>query len=132
MNSTLPRLAAALTLAAGIGITAAIPAQASGGGQVVEDRGSCSGHSDWKLKAKADDGRLEVEAEVESNVNGQVWDWKIKDNGMLAATGSSTTTAPSGSFEVNRRIANRAGTDKITFKATNPDTGETCRGTVRF
>ncbi|MGI8699948.1 MAG: hypothetical protein ACR2JU_01860 [Nocardioidaceae bacterium] len=94
--------------------------------------GSCSGHSNWKLKAKADDGRLEVEAEVDSNVNGQVWDWKIKDNGMLAAKGSSRTTAPSGSFEVHRRIANQAGTDKITFKATNPGTGERCKGTVRF
>lgn len=132
MNSTLPRLAAAITLAAGIGITAAIPAQASGGGRVVEDRGSCSGHSDWKLKAKADDGRLEVEAEVDSNVNGQVWNWKISDNGTAAANGSSTTTGPSGSFTVQRRIANQAGTDKIVFRATNPGTGETCKGTVRF
>lgn len=127
MNIT--RLAAAVSLTAGLAVAMTAPAQASGGGG-VENRGRCSGGSDWKVKAKHEDGRLEVEGEVDSNVVGQVWKWKFLDNGTLAAKGTSTTTAPSGSFEANRRIPNQAGADKITFKANNPATGETCKGSV--
>lgn len=135
MNSkTLPRLTAAIALTAGIGLTAAIPAQASHGnkGREVQSHGQCSMGADWKLKAKADDGRLEVEAEVDTNQAGQTFNWKFTDNGDVAAEGTSTTGGRSGSFSVERKIANLSGKDKIVFMATNPDNGETCQGTVRF
>lgn len=135
MNSkTLPRLTAAIALTAGIALTAAIPAQASHGdkGREVQNNGQCSLGADWKLKAKADDGRLEVEAEVDTNQVGQTFNWQFTDNGNPAAEGSSTTAGRSGSFSVERRIDNLAGKDKIVFTATNPGNGETCKGTVRF
>lgn len=133
MNTTkLTAVRTALTAAAAGLVVAALgaPAAASGGGGRVENSGSCSGSADWKLKAKPDNGRIEVEAEVDSNVNGQVWAWKIKHDGNVSASGRSTTRGPSGSFSVNRRIVDTAGTDTITFRAENTRSGEVCRGTV--
>jgi hypothetical protein len=92
--------------------------------------GSCTDGTSWKLKVKTDDGRLEVEGEVDSNQSGQVWGWKIKDNGAVAAAGSATTGGRSGSFSVERKIPNKAGTDTIVFRASF--NGETCTGTIAF
>ena len=123
-------LVAASVLTASLALTAA-PATASGGD---DDRvirtGSCSGSADWKLKVKTDDGRLEVEGEVDSNVSGQAWTWKVKDNGSVAASGSATTGGASGSFSIERKIANQSGTDRVVFKAKRA--GETCRGVIAF
>ncbi len=90
----------------------------------------CSGSSDWKLKAKHDDGRIEVEFEVDSNRVGQNWRVRLADNGTTFFTGTRRTTAPSGAFEVRRFTGNRAGIDHIVGTATNPATGETCRGAL--
>src|SRR3954449_328860 len=107
------------------------PAQASGGGgDAVRRSGNCSGSTDWKLKAKPDDGRIEVEGEIDSNRVGQTWTWRIVHNGRVSAKGSKTTHAPSGSFRVERRLVNLAGADKLVFKASNPKSDETCRGVV--
>jgi hypothetical protein len=123
-------LVATSVLAASLALTAA-PATASGGndGRVTKT-GSCSGSADWKLKVKTDNNKLEVEGEVDSNKSGQTWTWKIKDNGSVAASGSATTGGPSGSFSVSRRIANKAGTDTVVFKAKRA--GQTCKGTIAF
>jgi hypothetical protein len=128
MNTLTSRTALA---AAAVGLVAAAtasPALASGGGGDVRKSGHCSAASTWKLKAKPDDGRLEVEGEVDSNVVGQTWKWRILHNGTTSAHGTSTTVAPSGSFTVHRRVVNAAGTDRIGWRATNPATGETCAG----
>ena len=100
-------------------------------GEVIR-RGSCTGASDWKLKAKPDDGRLEVEFEVDSNRNGQVWSVRMTDNGVQVFSGTRTTQPPSGSFSVERRIANRAGADTIRARATNARTGESCTGNLQI
>ena len=105
-----------------------------GGGGGDDDRviktGSCSDGSEWKLKVKTDDGRLEVEGEVDTNQSGQTWAWRIKDNGSVAAKGSATTGGRSGSFSVERKIADQAGTDTVTFRAKH--SGAVCTGTIAF
>ena len=128
------RRIAALTISAlGLSALTIAPAVAGGDGDDrVERNGSCSAGTDWKIKAKADDGRVEVEAEIDSNKVGQSWSWKFKDNGSVFATGTSTTTAPSGSFEVERKPANKAGTDNFVFRAVYPQSGEVCRATVSW
>ena len=98
-------------------------------GEVIT-RGHCSGRSDWKLKAKPDDGGLEVEFEVDSNVNGQNWNVRIKQNGARIFQGVRTTHGPSGSFEIERHPNDQAGTDRFMARATNASTGETCVGRV--
>ncbi len=131
--TVLASLSATLVLALGAPAYASHGGDDDGGGgdddRVIET-GSCSDGARWKLKVKTDDGRLEVEGEVDTNRSGQSWRWKIKDNGSVAAKGSATTGGRSGSFSVERKIADRAGTDKVTFRAKHD--GEVCSGTIAF
>ncbi len=130
MTRTAAALSTALLTTALTGLSAA-PALASSDDDDVLRTGSCSARSDWKLKAGPDDGRLEVELEVDSNAAGQTWRWSLSRAGTPFASGTATTTRPSGSFEVERRTANAPGTQVIAFRASNPRTGETCRGSLR-
>lgn len=125
-------LTGAAMVASVIALSAAtvVPAQANDAD--VDRRGNCSGATDWKLKASPEDGRIEIEGEVDSNRNGQTWTWRILHNGGVSARGTATTHAPSGSFEVSRVIVNSTGTDTIGWRATNPNSGEVCRGSLRF
>jgi hypothetical protein len=115
---------AVLLIGATLPVLGAGAAQAAGGD--VVRRGSCTGSTDWKIKAKPDDGRIEVESEIDSNRNGQVWRWRLKHDGDVAAHGRSTTHRPSGSFEVSRRTADSAGSDSFRFRAVNRASGEVC------
>jgi hypothetical protein len=117
--------AAAVLLAAALPVITAGAAHAGGDGE-VERRGSCSGSADWKIKAKPDDGRLEVEAEVDSNRVGQEWRWVLRRNGNVVDRGTSTTRAPSGSFEVERRTGNADGQDTFRFRAVHEASGQVC------
>ena len=94
--------------------------------------GSCSGKSDWKVKASPEDNGIEFEGEVDSNKNGQKWRWRMKHNGDRTARGVATTRPPSGSFDVERYMSDMSGPDHFVFRARNPRTGEVCRGTVKF
>ena len=127
ITTTIATLALA-SLAATLG---AAPASARGDD---DDRvirtGSCSAGADWKLKVKTDDGRLEVEGEIDSNVAGQQWRWTIRHNGSVSDRGTATTTARSGSFDVERKIVDLAGTDAVAFKAVRD--GQVCRGVVNY
>ena len=102
-------------------------AQASGGSGVIQ-RGTCTDGSEWKLKAKHDNGRIEVEYEVDSNHVGQTWRVRIRDNGVLVAKTRATTAGRSGSFEVSRSIANRAGSDGLVARAHDLGSGQSCVG----
>ena len=117
MNARRLALVLAATLAATTVSMGAAPAFAKGGGDDVRSSHACS-TGVIKLKAKHDNGVIEVEAEVDTNRNGQVWAVKLIDNGVTAFSGMRTTAAPSGSFEVEKKIANRSGLDKITVRAT--------------
>ena len=92
--------------------------------------GSCSAGADWKLKVKSDDGRLEVEGEIDSNVAGQRWRWTLRHNGSVSDRGVATTTPRSGSFEVERKVVDLAGTDTLVFRAVRD--GQVCRGVVNY
>jgi len=107
----------------------ATPAQAKGG-DAVRNSAACAAGT-IKVKAKVDDGMLEVEGEVDTNRVGQTWNWALMRNGTVAAQGSKVTAAPSGSFSVNRRIANPAGQDTIKFRVARPATGTVCRVSVQ-
>jgi hypothetical protein len=121
----------AVTTATVAALTAAItaPAQARPDDR-IERTGGCSGSADWKLKAKSDDGRIEVEGEIDTNRNGQVWRWRIKHNGDTSAHGRARTHAPSGSFSVERKMTNLAGTDRFVFRAVRGS--QVCRGAISF
>ncbi|GAA1476550.1 hypothetical protein GCM10009623_09960 [Nocardioides aestuarii] len=122
--------AAALAAALPLALVSTVPAHAGDDEQIK--RGSCSANADWKLKVKTDNGRLEVEGEVDSNVNGQTWRWSLRHDGRLVDRGRKQTQAPSGSFDVTRRVDNHSGSDKIRFRAVNPDTDEVCVGRMSY
>ena len=115
--------------AAGAVIGLALPigvASASSDGGDIRKAGECNGNSTSKIKAKPDDGRLEVEFEVDQNRNGQKWKVKFKDNGSVVFRGTATTKAPSGSFSIERKIDNKTGNDRITAVGRNQVNGERC------
>ena len=110
----------------------AAPAVAPANDSDVRSAGKCSGSSTSKIKVKPDDGRLEVEFEVDQNKNGVQWKVRIKDNGKVAFRGSARTKAPSGSFSVEKRIDNQPGSDRVKGIGRNSATGERCVAKVRI
>ena len=107
----------ALALAAG-------PAAAKDGDVLV--RGTCTGASTSKLKLSEENGRIEVEFEVDQNRNGVRWTVALSRNGSRIARLVRRTRPPSGSFEARIVAANRAGADVISGRAVSPS-GEVCR-----
>ena len=107
---------------------AATPAFASGGGGGVSSSGACTSGGHFELKAKHDDGKIEMEYEVDSNRAGQVWSVRITDNGAVVVSRHATTAGPSGSFTIRKVIADRLGPDKIHARATFMN--HTCGGAV--
>jgi hypothetical protein len=117
-------------LVAGTMAIGAVPARANDGD--VIRRGSCSGASDWKLKLSPEDGRIEVEFEVDQNRVGRTWAVRIFQNGNRIFAGQRVTQAPSGSFEVRLLARNTAGSDAFRARATDLASGETCVGRATF
>jgi hypothetical protein len=125
-----PTRIAAVALSGAVLVGFAAPALAADAD--VIRRGSCSGNSDWKIKASPQDNRIEVEGEVDSNVSDQNWKWKLLHNGEVSARGNATTGGRSGSFDVRRLMVDLSGTDRIGWRATNPVTDEVCKGSLGF
>jgi hypothetical protein len=117
-----------LMIAGALALTVTASAPASAKGNPVIKSGACSANSHWKLKLKPDNGRIEVQFEVDSNVNGQTWHVRILENGSSIFAGNRVTRAPSGSFEVRKLAANTAGKDGFRARAVNAASGETCVG----
>ena len=129
-----PRTRLLMTTAAiTIGLTApllvtATPAFASGGGGGVRSSGACINGGHFELKAKHDDGAIEMEYEVDSSRAGQVWTVRITDNGAVVVSRHATTAGRSGSFTIRKIIPDRPGPDKIHVRATFQN--HTCGGAV--
>ena len=128
----LGRVTALITSALVVTTLAAAPMTVSAKDGDVIRRGSCTMRSDWKLKLSPENGRIEVEFEVDQNRNGQRWVVKMKRNGNVFWRGSRTTQPPSGSFEVRRVTRDGTGADRIVARARNASSGEVCRGVATF
>lgn len=100
-----------------------------GGGSDVRVNGSCTRSSTAKLKLSTENGRIEVEWEVDQNRSGVVWTWRLARGGRTLVSGTATTRRPSGSFTVRRLVSNRAGRDTITATARR-GTRESCRASA--
>jgi hypothetical protein len=105
------------------------PAASAKAGDVIKT-GRCSAGSTWKLKLSPDDGRIEVEFEVDQNKVGDTWRVRLSHDGDVFFHGTRTTQAPSGSFEVRKRTNDAAGTDTIRARARNTSTDEVCTATA--
>ena len=98
-------------------------------GDVIK-AGACSGTSDWKLKLSPEDGKIEVEYQVDSNKAGQSWKVRLFENGNRIFAGTRTTQAPSGSFTVRVLAKNTAGSDSFRARSENVNNGEICGGSA--
>lgn len=96
----------------------------------VRTTAPCSSGARVKLTAKSRDGRIEVELEVDSNRAGQRWTYTMRTDGALVATGRRVTSGRSGSFSVERKVADPSGTNAISATARNSRSGQTCRVAV--
>ena len=94
------------------------PALAKDGDVLV--RGTCTGTSTSKLKLSTENGRIEVEFEVDQNRNGVRWNVVLTRDSARIAQLARVTRAPSGSFEARRLVANPAGADVVRQRLTGP------------
>jgi len=127
MNRNIARAGLAVALAGSLALPTA--AHASGADDVIH-QGSCTGTADWRLKAKPDNNRIELEFEVDSNRVGQHWNVKIFHDGRRILNGTRTTAGASGSFEVRKLAANHAGRDQFRATATRVGGTQTCTGRI--
>jgi hypothetical protein len=112
-----------------VGAVAVGPVSAKDG-DIVKS-GNCTANTDYKFKVQPRGSIFEYEFEVDSNRNGQTWNVRITDNAAVVFAGARNTVAPSGSFTVRGRTANRAGQDAFVAKASNAATGETCTARIQ-
>ena len=118
-----------LVIAALVALVVLAPAAAKDGDVLV--RGTCTGPSSSKLKLSEEDGRIEVEFEVDQNRSGVRWSVVLRRPTAVVARATAVTRGPSGSFEFRRVVADLAGSDRITARATRAS-GEVCRATAAF
>jgi hypothetical protein len=96
----------------------------------VRVAGTCTRSSTAKIKLSEENGRIEVEFEVDQNRNGVRWAVVLRRNGQVIRRTTRVTRAPSGSFELRALAANGAGADRISAAATRR--GESCRAAASF
>ena len=120
-------LAAVAALA--VALTAAPAGSAKDGD--VRVRGTCTKSSTSKLKLSEEDGRIEVEFEVDQNRTGVRWNVVLIQNGRRIARMTRVTQGRSGSFEARVLTANTAGKDAFRARATSPSR-EVCSAKASF
>jgi hypothetical protein len=114
-----------------VGLLGVGPTATAKDGDVIKT-GSCSGTSDWKLKLSPEDGRIEVEFEVDQNKVGDTWKVRILQNGERIVRTRKVTQGASGSFEVRTVAPNTPGTDTFRAFARNLATDEICTARATF
>jgi hypothetical protein len=120
-------------VAAVCGLSIAVAAASAGmakDGDVLR-RGVCTGQSTSKIKLSDEDGRIEVEFEVDQNRNGVRWNVVLFQNSTRIARVTRVTHGPSGSFEVRKVAPNTAGADAFRARATRAS-GEVCTARAAF
>lgn len=117
------RTALILALAA-----AALPAFALANDRDVRKPGQCTMSAFSKIKLSPENGRIEVEFELDSGRNGEAWKVAIRRNGKVIARTRARTGRPSGSFTMRRVVGNRPGRpDEVAVRAESFATGQLCR-----
>ena len=118
------------TTTAAIGTALMLAATATGKDGDVEVAGTCNGRSSSELDLSRENGRIEVEFEVDQNRNGVRWTVTLHRNGALVGRRVRVTRGPSGSFEARFVTRNGPGADRFVARATRP--GERCSARASF
>ncbi len=119
---------AAIAAVVFIAVPTALGAPAKDGD--IRVSGKCTQSSSAKLKLSEENGRIEVEFEVDQNRVGRKWTVVLRQNGVVVERLTKVTRAPSGSFEARMLARNGAGADRFVAIASRP--GETCTARASF
>jgi hypothetical protein len=95
----------------------------------VQAAGSCTGAATTKIKASPENGKLQVEFEVDQARVGQTWHVVLRHNGTAFWSGNKTANA-GGGFTVSKITNNAAGADTFRGRAVNNVTGQVCTAHV--
>ena len=118
------------TLAIGASATllaVALPLATASSASAVEKRGGCSqGKAHCEFDVEKDDGRFEVDFEVDSNVRGQKWRLTLHHDGKRVFRDVRTTNRE-GEVGFERNRPNTAGRDAFRAKAVNLGTARSAR-----
>lgn len=85
----------------------------------ADREGTCTGGISWRMRAKADDGRIEIEAEIDTDRADRRWTWVLRHNGSVSDRGAARTSGSAGSFEVERTAIDVHGSDTFRFRASH-------------
>jgi hypothetical protein len=96
----------------------------------VRVAGTCTKATTSKMKLSEEDGRVEVEFEVDQNRNGVRWTVVLLRNGTQVARRIGVTRGPSGSFEARIVTGDSQGVDRFLARATR--VGERCSAAASF
>jgi hypothetical protein len=89
----------------------------------VRVTGHCNGGAWSRLRLVGRDGRIEIRFELRNARRGALWKVVVTHERRIVAR--ATPRASSGSFELRRNVADFAGADAVSVRATGPR-GETC------
>jgi hypothetical protein len=120
------RARATVTLAAVVAsVSAAVPAVAADGADEARAKGTCGAGARMELRLEADDGRIEIEVDVDTRRGRAPWRVVLVHERRVAWKGAVRTRS-GGSFELRRRVTDLPGADTVSARAWGP-AGVTCR-----
>lgn len=126
---TAMRRALALVVVFTATLTAAPPASADDDDRDdVRVRGTCTASTEFRLRVRADDGRLRVEFELDNRAGAARWQIVVLHERRIAWRGTRFTPRR-GSARLRMSLADWFGTDTVSVRAVAPR-GETCRAAV--
>jgi hypothetical protein len=94
------------------------------------DRGTCRSGAIWDLDVERDDGRLEVDFDVDRARPGDTYRVTVKVNNRTVMT-RTLRADRDGDFWFNRSFRDSRGPDTVSVRAVSPR-GDVCRGSVRI
>ena len=118
-------------VAALVALTAAPTAATARGDDDARVRGTCGAGATAQLRLRADDGTIRVEFEVRTRRGGERWRVVLVHERRVAWQGRVRTRSGSGTLRVRRRVADLAGVDEISARASGPG-GNSCAATARL
>src|SRR5262245_17570045 len=100
-----------------------------GGGGEVRVAGVCGRGVTASLRARADDGRIEVRFRLRQRRGRGVWRITIVHEQRVSSRATKRTTRSDDSFELRRMLPDLQGSDTVVVHAWGPN-GVSCRATA--
>ena len=108
--------------------TAAPAVAEDGDGREVRATGSCTGSSRYRLRLRAEDGKLEIRFEIDASRAG-AWSVILLHERRIVYRGVVRTRTRNSELRVRRLVDDWYGRDAIGVRASGPQ-AETCRAST--